>query len=261
MVKVKRDLTGMIFGRLRVIRQTEDYIDPCGNHRAKWLCECSCEEHTMVEVKGASLTTKSNPTKSCGCIQREAVALTSKTYRKKTNIYSNIHTDEYGDYYIGYCSNTNREFYVDADDYDKIKDYCWYEHCPAVRFSTLTTFDGESRKHIKMHQLLGFAYHDHIDRNELNNRKHNLRACGQQENAFNKSMRSDNTSGIIGVSWNKQAEKWCAELRANGHRYCKHFNNFDDAVRARLLAEQKYFGEFAPQQDLYEKYGISNTIE
>lgn len=261
MIKVRKDLTGMIFGRLKVIKQTEDYVDPHGIHRARWLCECSCDKHTMVEVKGALLTTKKNPTRSCGCLQREAASLVVQTYLKKTNKYSDVLTDEHGDYYIGYCSNTRREFYIDAEDYDVIKNYCWSEHCPATGFSTLTTFDTKNNKHIKMHQLLGFARYDHIDRNELNNRKYNLRSCSVQENLFNKSMRSDNTSGVIGVNWNKRTEKWCAELRANGCRYYKQFNNFDDAVKARLLMEQKYFGEFAPQQNLYEKYGILDIIK
>ena len=30
----------------------------------------------------------------------------------------------------------------------------------------------------------------------------------------------------------------------------------DDAIKARLLAEAKYFGDFAPQHHLFEQYGI-----
>ena len=44
-------------------------------------------------------------------------------FTKKTNIYElNLH-DENGLYGVGYCSNTNRKFYFDMDDYNKIKDY------------------------------------------------------------------------------------------------------------------------------------------
>lgn len=259
MVQVKKDLTGSIFGRLRVIRQTEDYIYPDGKRSARWLCECSCKENNIIEVRGNQLTTKRNPTRSCGCLQKEAAATTSMTYRKKINIYSDICTDKYGDYYIGYCSNTNNEFYVDADDFDKIKGYCWSEHCSVKGFSTLIAFDSKTKRNIKMHQLLGFAYYDHIDRNELNNRKNNLRLCTQQENLYNKSMRSDNTSGVIGVSWNKRSGKWSVELGVKGYKYRKQFDNFDDAVKDRLLAEIKYFGEFAPQKHLCEQYGINIT--
>ena len=43
MVKVKKDLTGMVFGRLTVLQQAEDYIAPNGRHSTQWLCECSTE--------------------------------------------------------------------------------------------------------------------------------------------------------------------------------------------------------------------------
>ena len=57
-----------------------------------------------------------------------------------------------------------------------------------------------------MHSFLGFKYYDHKDRNELNNRKHNLRLATQQENNFNKSVRNDNNSGITGISWSKKCK-------------------------------------------------------
>lgn len=258
MINVKKNLTGQIFGRLTVICQVDDHITSTGIHRAKWLCECSCEEHKTVEVIGARLTTKKKPTRSCGCLQREAILKTINKYIKKINIYTDVKTDEYGAYYIGYCSNTNSEFYVDAEDYEKIKNYCWSEHHPSDGFSVLTTFDPDSGKHIKMHQLLGFSWCDHIDRNELNNRKYNLRTCTQQENCQNKSKRRDNTSGVVGVSWNQQHNKWYAELKKGNIRWRRSFDNFDDAVKARLQAELQYFGEFAPQKHLYDEYGITN---
>jgi len=34
------------------------------------------------------------------------------------------------------------------------------------------------------------------------------------------------------------------------------FDNKDDAIKARLKAEKKYFGEFAPQRHLFEQYEI-----
>ena len=108
-----------------------------------------------------------------------------------------------------------------------------------------------------MHQLLGFTNYDHKDRNELNNRKYNLRLCTKQENSMNSSKSKNNTSGIIGVYWDKQNEKWMASIGINyKSKYLGRFINKNDAIKARLLAEIKYFGEFAPQKHLFEKYGI-----
>ena len=35
------------------------------------------------------------------------------------------------------------------------------------------------------------------------------------------------------------------------------FDKIEDAIKARLEAEKKYFGEFAPQRHLFEQYGIT----
>ena len=48
---------------------------------------------------------------------------------------------------------------------------------------------------------------DHIDRNPLNNHFLNLRYASYSENNQNKSKQSNNTTGYIGVSFNKSNNK------------------------------------------------------
>lgn len=36
MVKVRKDLTGMIFGRWKVLKQAEDHIRQDGRHESAW---------------------------------------------------------------------------------------------------------------------------------------------------------------------------------------------------------------------------------
>lgn len=81
MVKVKEDLTGRTFGRLTVIRQAEDYVNPnTGDKKAQWLCECSCEEHKQIIVQGDKLKRK-NGTRSCkGRTQSRQQKIKSKAY-------------------------------------------------------------------------------------------------------------------------------------------------------------------------------------
>lgn len=55
-----------------------------------------------------------------------------------------------------------------------------------------------------MHVLLGFKNYDHINRNELDNRKENLREASPQQNVFNSSIAKNNTSGITGVHYDKK---------------------------------------------------------
>lgn len=173
---------------------------------------------------------------------------------KKSNIY-----DLSGEYGIGYCSNTGNPFYFDLEDYDKIKDYCWIEY---IRngYHSLEAWNIGVGGNITMNWVIAGKYHDHINRNPLDNRKSNLRPCNLYQNAMNSSIMSNNTSGIIGVNWNKKIQKWLVRIQYYGKRISLgYFSNKEDAIRARLKAELKYFGEFAPQKDLFAQYNIKEN--
>ena len=88
---------------------------------------------------------------------------------------------------------------------------------------------------------------DHIDRNRTNNKLSNLRWATDSENGQNASKRSDNTSGVSGVSFHKKANKWRARIRLNsGEKHLGYFVEIEDAIKVRKDAEALYFGEFAP---------------
>lgn len=254
MVKVREDLTNRIFGRLRVLEQTEDYIDKNGRHFAQWKCECSCEPGKIVVKRGDLL--KNGHIQSCGCISNEHIVEYNIQNKRKTNLYN---LD--GEYGIGWTSNTNSEFYFDLEDFDKIKDYCWNEHILVNGYHSLETRIHGSNETVRMHWLIVGKESDHRDRNPLNNRKDNLRKANYAENAQNHSKRKDNTSGITGVTFNKRMNQWQVCISINKKRtHLGYFINKRDAIITRLKAEKKYYGEFAPQRHLFEQYGI-NTVQ
>lgn len=163
MVKVRQDLTGMMFGNLLVLEQAEDHVPPCGVHRAKWRCQCTCGN--ITEVCDADL--KKGNIKSCGC-QNPAKA--------KENRYQLNLVDEHGSYGIGYTSNTNEPFYFDMDDYDKIKPHCWsIKHQRENLIIVFARIKGENRES-SMASYISPGYTVHIDHNPFNNRKYNLMA-------------------------------------------------------------------------------------
>ena len=51
------------------------------NNNKLWICQCSCENKTIVEVKRGHLT--SGNTKSCGCILRENIIKKNKDKKRK----------------------------------------------------------------------------------------------------------------------------------------------------------------------------------
>lgn len=250
MVKVGEDMTGWVMSehgvpdsKLVVIKQVEDYVSPSGIHYAQWLCECSCDEHNELKIRGSDV--KNGHTLSCGCLQRDKTVESNKKY----NQYDL--SKEYG---IGFAINTNNPFYFDLEDYETIKDFCWYER---IRDGFSSLYTSKNGKLIRMHQMLGYNGYDHENRNELDNRKSNLRKATQKENSRNRSIAKNNTSGFIGVYFSQKAGKWWAMIEVDGNKlYLGLFVNKKDAIRARLQAEAKYFKEFAPQRHLFEQYEI-----
>ncbi|MEP9196563.1 HNH endonuclease [Enterobacter kobei] len=87
---------------------------------------------------------------------------------------------------------------------------------------------------------------DHIDNNKLNNSIGNLREVTHQLNQLNMPLRSNNTSGVKGVNWDKNRKRWRARVIINGKYFTAgHFKEIADAeVAIRALREQVH-GEFA----------------
>lgn len=232
-----KDLTGQKFGRLTVIERADN--DDRG--KVRWLCKCECgNTHTVITYH---LT--HGLCKSCGCMHKIPF---NKSYNtsKSYNTY-----DLSGEYGIGYTSN-GKEFYFDLEDYDKIKDYCWYIDSNGYVMAHDIT---NNNKIIRMHRLIMNVTKrdilvDHIYHNKTDNRKSQLRLVTFQQNAANNVFRKNNTSGHKGVYWHEPAQKWEALIQYNNHLYnLGLYSNIEDAVEARKKAEIKYFGEYRYQEN------------
>lgn len=82
---------------------------------------------------------------------------------------------------------------------------------------------------------------DHIDHNTINNKISNLRSVSPSENRRNASISRNNTSGVVGVIFCKREQRWLARIILDYKQiHLGYFKCFEDAVRTRKLAEQKY---------------------
>lgn len=232
------DLTGQRFTRLYVL----EYV---GNSFYRCLCDCGNEK--LVRAQSLRKGATNDGTKSCGCLQKE-MYLESKKY----NEY-----DLSGEFGIG-LTRKNEEFYFDLENYDLIKDFCWMI---ATNDKYVVTNQKNGTTLLKMHRLIMDAKDgeilDHINRKKFDNRKENLRFATAAQNIMNRGINHDNTSGITGISWCESREKWETYITLNRKRiHIGRYLDFDEAIYNRLLAEKKYFGEFAPQRHLFSQYGI-----
>ncbi len=87
---------------------------------------------------------------------------------------------------------------------------------------------------------------DHKDLNRSNNKWENLREADDRKNQGNQNAYLNNKSGYKGVSWDKKAKKWKAQIGMNGKRInLGRFEKIEDASFAYEEAAINYFKEFA----------------
>ena len=85
---------------------------------------------------------------------------------------------------------------------------------------------------------------DHKNRDKLDNRRNNLRACESWQNQSNRGKRAHNASGHIGVDFN--GGMWRAQMMVRGKIVLrKKFKNKEDAIAAYKEADLFHRGEFA----------------
>jgi hypothetical protein len=108
----------------------------------------------------------------------------------------------------------------------------------------LITVDG---RHYRSHRLAWMYMHgyfpenqiDHINRNPADNQFENLREVSQVCNTRNSRTYCTNTSGVKGVSFEERNLKWSAGVMVdNNTKHLGYYDDFADAVCARLAAEQ-----------------------
>lgn len=182
---------------------------------------------------------------------------------KRTRFDSNGFV-EYDDCYEIICygikgQETGRGL-IDKEDIELIKKYKWRM---GDNGRIITDIE---KKVVKLHLLLMNRIEvedgnvvDHINRNPSDNRRCNLRIASLGGNSTNRSLsKSANTSGYIGVTYQKRDKCWRAYIKKDKKITSRSgFKNIEDALRLRLIWEFEIFGsDFAPQRHLFKEYGI-----
>lgn len=246
------DLTGKRFRHLTVNKQLPDYFTSGGNKVHKWSCSCDCGRDNNVICSTGDLT--SGKRWRCTYCVRDDAANRLEKKNKKYNDY-----DLTGEYGIGYTSSGDK-FLFDLDDYEKIKDYCWYKH--HNYFEAKILCDDDQKKAVGLHKLIMDDLNNEYDVDHIkteykyDNRKLNLRKVNRSQNAYNAKLSKNNTSGVTGVKWHKRDKVWESSIRVNYKNiYLGRSHNFEEAAKLRKEAEKKYFGEYSydKSQEIYEK--------
>ena len=80
---------------------------------------------------------------------------------------------------------------------------------------------------------------DHKNQIRTDNRWSNLRAVTHQVNCMNRSMQSNNTSGVVGITIHKKSGLWRARTTVKGITETTYHITFEEAVMSRNEAKIK----------------------
>lgn len=85
---------------------------------------------------------------------------------------------------------------------------------------------------------------DHINHNKLDNRKCNLRIVTRSQNNMNRTP--INSYGINGISYYSNLNKYVARITIDNNVIpLGIYKNIDEAINARIEAENKYYKEYS----------------
>lgn len=141
---------------------------------------------------------------------------------------------------------------VDDWNYDFLMQWKWFAMWnPCTKSFYATRREGKNpQRAVLMHRVImktpdGMQC-DHIHHNTLDNRESELRNVTRPQNMMNKSLQKNNELGVRGIRYRKQYGGYCARLMCNGKTVLnKTFPTLEEAIQARLQAENEYFGEYA----------------
>lgn len=214
-------MEGKMFGKWTVLEESGR------NKHGKIMWTCKCECGTVKDICGENL--RSGNSSSCGCYKLQLFLDRSTKHNMSRTRFYNIWS-----LMIRRCSDPNFSKYEIYGGRGVKVNQRWHDFIN-FRDDLLAGYEN----HVKMFGEKNTT----LDRVDVNGdyEPNNVRFATMNQQAQNRRVLSSNKSGVTGVSWNKQKEKWVAKIDVNGNgKYLGSFVSFDEAVTARKQAEIEF---------------------
>lgn len=209
-MKIAKDLTGLVVGKLTVIER----LPNSDKGVVMWLCQCSCGKTTCV--RGKSLTTTKNPTKGCGCGKLNLGSLNKthgQSYTKLYSLWGSLRSR---------CNNPNHRAY---------KNYGGRGIKVCKRWDKFENFyEDMGERPSSKHSL------DRIN-NDGDYSPENCRWTDRRTQILNQRKRKGCTSKFKGVSYYKPKGQWQASIKYEGTSF--NLGQYDKEELAALAYDSK----------------------
>lgn len=240
------DITGQKFGSWSV----ESYAYS-KDWRAFWKCRCKCGCVKILRGDRLLRLREQPYCKSCKPrnVRIEAKSLDTHLLSRILNRSKGVFTNTFivnGDTVYAYGSD-GECFIFSANDIMLVSRHTWFRKKFRGGWYICTRIKG---KETCLHTLImgtldGTRHVDHINLDKLDNRRQNLRFCSLHENAFNRSISTNNTIGFKGLSRHKSG-RWNACISFCRCRiYLGTYDKKEDAASAYDFAAEMLFDSFA----------------
>lgn len=228
----KQELIGKKVGKLTVIGFDKIIYktDSKGKNRNQgyWLCKCECGN----EVSISRNVLVSNKTKSCGCLKKESA---QRREKEKT---IDLTGKRFGDLLVIGLERKELRTYSNGDSRTINFWKCMCKCGNEVILPTHILKDGRTkscedakRNASKTYTQIGNEY-----------KKENILKEGTRLDNLSGKLSKANTSGVRGVSFKKDKNKYKATIGFQKKTYfLGYYDNLEDAKKARKKAEEKYY--------------------
>lgn len=142
---------------------------------------------------------------------------------------------------------------VDDNDYENLSGWSWFLHSGGYAVRGNYNYKTKTNVVVMMQNQImepcGNLWVDHINGDKLDNRRVNLRFCSHSQNAVNKIVSKDNTSGYKGVSYRgneKRIKRWRAYIKQNRKQiFIGNYLTAEEAAKAYDKKAKEIYGQFA----------------
>lgn len=214
-----RDFTGETCGNLKIIKFDSWHVQPSGQKKSKWLCECSCGN--LVKVQGGNL--RPDHTTSCGCVQKLRTSQARKSHGMSESLTykSWLSMKER-------CTCPSSKTYPDYGGSGVTVCDRWLQS-----FENFLEDMGERPEGTSINRINGAKVYS----------KENCEWANRSIQGYDQKKRCTNTPGRTGVYFIKVTNNWAARItKDNKQIHLGFFDDFSVASQIREAEEIKLFG-------------------